>query len=498
MTMRLLCVILSLLFCSTHALIAAERPNILFILTDDQAATSLDVYGDRVCNTPNIDRIASQGMHLTDAHHMGAWSGAVCLPSRTMIMTGRTVWRLPNQARPDHHIAEPKRPNGRWDALMKAAQLSLPALFNEAGYDTFRTCKIGNSFPPSNSLFQVRREKSCRGGTEPDSRWHGDAAMDFLNEREATNDADPFLMYLGFSHPHDPRNGRAELLEKYGAHNTVDPPTTVNPAAPKLPINYLPEHPFHHGHVKLRDEIAVPGVMTDRSEATVRNEIGRECACIESVDIEIGRVLDKLEAMGELENTYVFFTSDHGIAVGRHGLMGKQSLYEHSWRVPMLALGPGIEAGSSASGYVYLLDVLPTLCDYADIEVPEVVEGKSFRGVLEGKTERVRDVLYGTYSGGTKPGMRAIKTDGWKLIKYDVLDGKVRETQLFDLRENPHELLSEHHADTVIALTGNTPQPNQVDLAEDPAHAAKRKELEALLLAQQKTLDDPYRLWDQK
>lgn len=498
MTMRLLCVTLSLLLCSTHALLAAERPNILFILTDDQAATSLDVYGDQVCNTPNIDRIASQGMHLTDAHHMGAWSGAVCLPSRTMIMTGRTVWRLPNQARPDHHIAEPNRPNTRWDALMKAAQLSLPALFNEAGYDTFRTCKIGNSFPPSNSLFQVRREKSCRGGTEPDSRWHGDAAMDFLNEREATSDIDPFLMYLGFSHPHDPRNGQPELLEKYGAHNTVDPPTTVNPAAPQLPINYLPEHPFHHGHVKLRDEIAVPGVMTDRSEATVRNEIGRECACIESVDVEIGRVLDKLEAMGELENTYVFFTSDHGIAVGRHGLMGKQSLYEHSWRVPMLAMGPGIEAGSSASGYVYLLDVLPTLCDYAGIEVPDVVEGKSFRPVLEGKTERVRKVLYGTYSGGTKPGMRAVKTDGWKLIKYDVLDGKVRETQLFNLRENPHELLSEHHADEVIALTGNTPEPNQVDLAEDPAHAAKRKELEALLLAQQESLDDPYRLWDQK
>jgi arylsulfatase A-like enzyme len=105
----------------------------------------------------------------------------------------------------------------------------------------------------------------------------------------------------------------------------------------------------------------VQGVGVHRDPATIRNELGREYACIENIDIQIGRVLDKLEAMGELENTYVFFTSDHGIAVGRHGLMGKQNLYEHTWRVPFMVRGPGIRPSSRASGYIYLLDVLPTL-----------------------------------------------------------------------------------------------------------------------------------------
>ena len=138
------------------------------------------------------------------------------------------------------------------------------------------------------------------------------------------------------------------------------------------------------------------------------------------------------------------------------------------------------------------------MCDLASIDRPEGMEGLSFRAVLEGKQERVRDVLYGVYCGGTKPGMRSIKTaEGMKLIKYDVLDGKVRETQLFDLNTNPHEFLAEHHAAEVCQLTGHAPESHRMDLAEDPKYAEKRKELEALLLSEQQRLGDPYRLWDQ-
>lgn len=475
---------------ASSASAAGGKPNFLFILTDDQAPHTLGAYGNTVCHTPNIDRLAKEGMLFRDAHHMGSWSGAVCLPSRTMIMTGRTVWRIPG--------AGGKRNMIRGVTAAEVAQKSMPALFNAAGYDTFRTCKRGNTFKAANELFTVRHDGDKRRGTaEGGSAWHGDRAMDFLRQREATRDKDPFLMFLGFSHPHDPRDGTPELLRKYGAVNTQVPPTTVNPKSPPLQVNYLPKHPFHHGHPGLRDEVNVPGVLKDRSEAAIRNELGREYACIENIDRQVGRVLDKLEAMGELDNTYVIFTSDHGIAVGRHGLAGKQNLYEHTWRVPFLVRGPGIKAGSQASGYIYLLDILPTLCDLAGIEPPEGMEGVSFRSVLEGKTERVRDVLYGVYCAGTKPGMRSVKTDGWKLIKYDVLDGYVRETQLFNLKENPDELLQEHHAPEVIALTGNTPEPHQVNLADDPGYAEKRKELEALLWAEQKRLGDPYRLWDQ-
>ena len=124
--------------------------------------------------------------------------------------------------------------------------------------------------------------------------------------------------------------------------------------------------------------------------------------------------------------------------------------------------------------------------------------GISFKPVLLGKKMAVRDVLYGAYCGGTKPGMRAVRKGDWKLIKYDVLDGKVRETQLFNLKENPHEYLKQNHASAVKSQSGAKPKSAQRNLGKDPAFAAKLKEMEDLLLSEMKRLDDPYRLWDQK
>jgi len=403
-----------------------------------------------------------------------------------MIMTGRSVWRIPGA----------KGPRIKWPEGFRAdvAKQSLPAIFNRAGYDTFRTCKKGNSYKEANALFTQCKDATKRWGTpEGGSEWHGDQVVAYLESRQESEDEDPFLIYFGFSHPHDPRHGTPELVEKYGAVNEGEL-GQPNRKAPPLQINYLPTHPFHHGHPGLRDEVNVQGVLKRRDEATIRNELGREYACIENIDIQVGRVLAKLEEMGELDNTYVIYTADHGIAVGRHGLTGKQNLYEHTWRVPFLVRGPGIEPGSRSSGYVYLLDVLPTLCDFAGIEVPEGVEGRSMRPVLEGQADRIRDVLYGVYCGGTKPGMRSVKTDGWKLIQYDVLDGYVRETQLFDLRQNPHEFLIEHHDPALVELLGNKPAPHQINLAPLPEHAAKLEELRRLLQAEMERFGDPYEL----
>ncbi len=463
---------------------AEQRPNFLFILTDDQSPETLRAYGNKVCQTPNIDRLAAEGMVFHDAHHMGSWSGAVCTPSRTMIMTGRTVWRIPG--------AKGRGPQDDKDFRQQVAQQSLPAVFNRAGYDTFRTNKIGNSFNEANVLFTVSKVATKRDGSAQEgSQWHGDQVMEYLEQRASTGDKDPFLIEFGFSHPHDPRHATPDLAAKYGAVNQ-DIPTVPNPKAPPLPINYLPAHPFHHGHPGLRDEEQVQGVMTKRDEATIRNELGREYACIDNIDVQVGRVLKQLATMGELDNTFIIYTSDHGIAVGRHGLTGKQNLYEHTWRVPFIVRGPGIAKGSNVSGYVYLLDVLPTFCDLAGIDIPKEVEGKSFRPVLEGKADRVRDVMYGVYCGGTKPGMRAVKSDGWKLIKYDVLDGTVRQTQLFNLKDNPHEFLIEHHDAKLTALLKNEPAAHQVNLADLPEFAEKRRNLEALLKSEMRRLGDPY------
>ncbi|MDO6809755.1 sulfatase-like hydrolase/transferase [Zobellia galactanivorans] len=457
-----------------------KRPNFLFVLVDDQSPFDLQVYDPKsILETPVISKLASEGTVIETAHHMGSMNGAVCTPSRHMIMTGRTLWHLPPSAEFQKNTAP-----------HELDEQTIGAIFNRAGYNTMRTCKKGNSYPGANKQFTVVHDATKRGGTEETgSAWHSKQVLEYLGDREKTKEEDPFFIYFGFSHPHDTRDGTPELLAKYGAVNHTDknslPP--ANDKQPPLQDNYLEAHPFFHGHPELRDEERVSGVWKNRDEQTVRNELGREYACSENIDIQLGKVLKKLEAMGELDNTYIVYTSDHGMSIGRHGLMGKQNLYEHTWRVPMIIKGPGLPSGKRTKGNVYLLDVLPTLCDLAGIEIPETVEGRSFKPVLQGEKETVRDVLYGVYCGGTKPGMRTVKKDDWKLIKYDVMDGAVRETQLFNLAENPNEYLKEHQKEGEM-LT---------NLADNPKYADKLAEMEALLLAEMEAHEDPYRLWDQ-
>lgn len=468
---------------------AARRPNILFIISDDQSPLDFRFYDEGASlEAPNIERLAREGMVFDRAYHMGAFVGAVCTPSRHMIMCGRTLWHLPIGPGANAHCP----PN--------LEQNTMAAVFNRAGYATMRTCKIGNSYKAANGQFTVRRDASKRGGTaETGSAWHAQQVLDYLTEREAAKDTKPFLIYYGFSHPHDTRDGTPELLAKYGAVNHTDKSTLppANPKQPALPKNYLPAHPFPDGHPGLRDEVKVSGVWERRDPQTMRNEMGRYNACSENIDIQVGRVLEKLEAMGELDNTYVIYTADHGMAVGRHGLQGKQNLYEHTWRVPLVVKGPGIKPGTRAPGNVYLLDTLATLCELADVAPPASNEGISFKPVLDGKQQVVRDALYGAYCGGTKPGMRCVRKGDWKLIQYDVMNGKVHQKQLFNLAENPNEFIAQHHDPAVIAVTGATPTSNQTNLADDPRHADKLAEMQQVLLAEMRRLDDPYRLWDQ-
>ncbi len=244
--------------------------------------------------------------------------------------------------------------------------------------------------------------------------------------------------------------------------------------------------------------------FSDEMLAEFTNQTGYEIEMIRTDDS--GGILEQLLqtqqaqqadlAIG-LDNTYIVYTADHGMAIGRHGLQGKQNLYEHTWRVPLIVKGPGIKAGSRARGNVYLLDVLATLCDIASIEAPKTCEGTSFLPVLKGTQNIVRKNLYGAYCGGAKPGIRSIRSGDWKLIKYESTKDGVQETQLFNLADNPEEFIQEHHQEALTTLMGRSPEPLQKNLADDPNHEQKRKELENLLLAEMRRLDDPYRLWDQ-
>jgi choline-sulfatase len=460
-----------------------KPPNFLFIVVDDQSPFDFKMYNaESILESPNIDKLAKEGVVFDGAYHMGSMSGAVCTPSRHMMMSGRTLWNIPSLLGADF-----KNPNCP-DSLELQ---TIGAVFNRAGYSTMRTCKQGNSYPAANKQFTVLKEAVKRGGTEQNgSAWHAEQVLNYLSEREKTKDSKPFFIDFEFSHPHDTRDGTPELLAKYGAVNHKDTNSlpAINAKQPQLPDNYLSGHPFPIGHPGLRDEVSASGVWKKRDTATIRNENGRELACVENIDIQIGKVLKKLEEMGELENTYIIYTADHGIAIGRHGLQGKQNLYQHTWRVPFIVKGPGIKANTRAEGNIYLLDVLPTFCDLAGIKTPTTVQGKSFKPILKGEQKTMRDVLYGVYCGGTKPGIRCVKKGDWKLIKYDVMDGTVRKTQLFNIAKNPNEYLPEH----------NKLGEMETNLADNTKYADKLKEMEALLLAQMVEHGDPYRLWSQK
>lgn len=478
------------------------RPNILYIIVDDQSPFDFKFYDpSSPLRAPVIERLAAEGMVFDAAYHMGSFSGAVCVPSRHMLMCGRTVWHLP--IGPGRRGGKGRRdaapPPGPSLCPPDIAEQTLGAVFNRAGYRTMRTCKRENCYPAADDLFAVRSIATRRGDTaETGSPWHAEQVLAYLDARRSAGERSPFLIHLGFSHPHDTRDGTPELLDRYGGRNHTDksasPP--LDPRQPPLPRNWLPRHPFDNTDLDVRDEQGVSGVWRRRDEATIRNELAREYACSELIDSQIGRVLDRLAAMGELENTWIFYTADHGIAIGRHGLQGKQNLYEHTWRVPFVVKGPGVQPGSRAPGNIYLGDTLATLCDIAGIPVPETNEGRSFLPVLEGRQRTVRDVLYGVYSGGAKPGIRCVRRGDWKLLKYESPDGGL-VTQLFNLAENPDELLVEHHAAAVTAVSRAAPCPHQKDLAGDPAHAATRAELEALLLAEMRRHDDPHRFSDQ-
>jgi arylsulfatase A-like enzyme len=154
-----------------------------------------------------------------------------------------------------------------------------------------------------------------------------------------------------------------------------------------------------------------------------------------------------------LKNTYVIFTSDHGLAVGSHGLMGKQNMYDHTIRVPFIISGPGITKGQRTGAFGYLRDMYPTTCELAKITVPKTVQAKSLGPILTGKTKSVHSYGYGYF----RDAQRMIQNERWKLIYYP----KQKKHQVFNVEKDPHEL---------------------TDLAGSPAHPAEVKRLRRLLL----------------
>jgi len=404
-----------------------NKPNILFLFTDDQRHSSMGFLGIENVSTPNIDRLADEGIVFSNAHIMGSNSGAVCLPSRAMLMSGKFLTHLE-----------------RGGSRIPAEHKMLPEVMRETGYTTFGTGKWHNGresytrcFSQGASIFfggmsdhnEVPINNFDPTGRYPktdiyvgkkfSSELFADAAIGFLEKYEEEN---PFFAFISFTAPHDPRMAPQKYLEEY-ENSTIS-----------LPENYMPEHPFDNGELIIRDELLAP---FPRTEERIKSEIAGYYAMITHVDEQIGRILETLEETGQSENTIIVFAGDNGLAVGQHGLVGKQNVYDHSVRVPLIISGPGLEKGKRNNSLCYLSDVYPTLCEMAGIEIPASVETKSLKKLVDNpeQTGGAYNSLYFVY----KNFQRGISTqDGWKLISY-LVDGK-KHTQLFDLNTDPMEL----------------------------------------------------------
>ncbi len=388
-------------------------PNILLLFADDQRADTIAALGNPVIRTPHLDRLVQRGLSFKRAYLQGGQNAATCVPSRAMLLSGQNLF----------HIDEKLMRDSTW-----------PEAFGRAGYSTFVSGKWHNGDASLERSFQTARSMFTGGMTNPmkaklrqvvdgkvgpamPATKHAcevfaDEAIRFLGEPGK----DPFLAYVPFDAPHDPHVVPEDFPVNYEANNIP------------LPSDFLPQHPWNNGEMTIRDEQLLPW---PRQPDQVKAMIAEYYRYISYLDAQIGRVLAALEASPYARNTLVIFTADSGVARGSHGLIGKQNVYEHSLRVPLIIAGPGIPEGQQTEALCYLFDVFPTLGKICHVTPPNQSDGFDFSATLTDSKKPARGQLMFAY----KDVQRAFTDGRWKLIRYPQVD----QTQLFDLHSDPFE-----------------------------------------------------------
>jgi arylsulfatase A-like enzyme len=429
--------------CPLCAADGPPRPNVLFLFADDQRADTIGALGNSAIKTPNLDRLVKRGVAFDRAYMQGGLQGATCVPSRAMLLSGRPLFRVDERLTRDP----------TW-----------PGAFGKSGYTTVMSGKWHNGPDSIPASFQIARSIFAGGMTNPlqarlsdmvDGKLSkpqlapkhacevfADEAVRFLRDHKGG----PFFCYVPFDAPHDPHVVPEGFPVKYDA------------ARMPLPPNFLPQHPWDNGEMLVRDEQLLPW---PRPPEKIREMIAEYYRYISYLDAQVGRILDALEASPHAKNTIVVFSADSGVARGSHGLIGKQNVYEHSVRVPLLISGPGIPAGQRTGAMCYLFDVLPTLGKLCNVPGPKTSEGLEFTTSLRDPATPARPHLLFAY----RSAQRAVRDDRWKLIRYPQVD----KTQLFDLRNDPDEI---------------------TNLADRPEYAARVRALTAMLEKEQKHYGD--------
>ncbi|UXP32045.1 sulfatase-like hydrolase/transferase [Reichenbachiella agarivorans] len=444
-----------------------KEPNVLVIYTDDHRYSGVHALGGMAVQTPHMDQLAHEGVVFDRAYLMGAFSGATCVPSRAMLLTGRQLFTLQGQG---HEIPE--------------SHTTMGQTFGEAGYETYMVGKwhqdnasLARSFDGGATVMgrgvyltdhfrmplwdwqpdgnytrdnaylltydeagqEIRRpltkdDKKCPTGTEADgphtSEIFAREAVKYIASRRSRK---PWMMYLAFHAPHDPRQAPKAYRDMY-------PPETV-----ALTPSYMPQHPFDNGHIFLRDEALAPW---PRTETIARQQLADYYAIITHLDTQIGRVIQALKESGQYNNTLIVLAGDSGLGVGNHGLLGKQNIYdEDGVHIPLIFSGGAIsQKGKRTDALCYTHDIFPTICDLVGIDQPASANGQSMAPVIAGDTAQIRDYTYHAY----RQHQRAYREGDYKLIEYvrapdetkkeGVFEAGSRVTQLFNVVQDPWEM----------------------------------------------------------
>lgn len=425
----------------------AAAPNVILILSDDQRFDTIRALGNSEIQTPHLDRLVERGFTFRTTYIHGGTQPAVCVTSRACLMSGRPSWRAPSNLNGVKTLPEVLSAAGvhtygigKWHngpasyarGFQDGAAIFFGGMHDHRGVPVF-------AFNPDGKYPKSAQQTSDVFSSE----LFAGAAIDFL---KAYRSEKPFFLYVALTAPHDPRTPPDEFRALY------------DPERLSLPENFLAEHPFDNGELQIRDEKLAPW---PRTPEVIRQHLADYYGMISHLDAQVGRILEALEASPHAKQTIVVFASDNGLAVGQHGLLGKQSMYEHSLRVPLVLAGPGIPAGKSSDVPVYLHDLFPTICRWQEAKAPSGIEARDLQPLISGQTDTGREAIYATY----RDVQRMVRVGDHKLIYYPKID----RTQLFDLARDPHE---------------------RHDLAADPQHASVVERLRRQLATLQEELGD--------
>jgi arylsulfatase A-like enzyme len=425
----------------------AQKPNILFLFADDQRADALGCSGNTYIRTPNIDELARSGVRFINSYVMGGHHGAISAPSRAMLLTGKSLYHV-------------------YDVLDGVT--TMPMFLESHGYETFATGKWHNGIKSFEASFQ-HGENVFIGGmsdhynvpcrtlgadkklSEPVTKGFStdifaNAAIDYLNNYSRGKKENPFFCYVAFTAPHDPRSPGKDYIGMY-------PDETI-----PLPGNFKKYHPFIFDDMLVRDEHLAPW---PRTPEIIQASLADYYAMISHLDKRVGDIIEVLKRNGLYDNTIIVYAADNGLAIGSHGLLGKQNLYEHSMKVPLIICGPGIPKEKVLDAFVYLYDLFPTLANLCNLPKPAGVDGKDLTAVIKGNSDGVRSTMFNVYRNT----VRSVRDKEWKLIRYPERD----YNQLFNLRMDPLELNN---------------------LATEPANQSKVDEMMKLMAEWQKETGD--------